>query len=60
MHEKRNHKANDVENDRSEQSAARPKLKRKQYEEEIAKLHAELVKLQVLGEADRSTGRSGL
>ena len=46
MHEKRNHKANDVENDRSEQSSARPKLKRKQYEEEIAKLHAELVKLQ--------------
>jgi len=46
MHEKRNHKANDVKNDRSEQSSARPKLKRKQYEEEIAKLHAELVKLQ--------------
>jgi len=46
MHEKRNHEANDVENDRSEQSAARPKLKRKQFEEEIAKLHAELVKLQ--------------
>jgi polyphosphate kinase len=46
MHEKRNHKANDVENDRSEQQAPRPKLKRKEYEEEIAKLHVELVKLQ--------------
>jgi hypothetical protein len=46
MHEKRNHKANEVENDRSGQSAPRPKLKRKEFEEEIAKLHAEFVKLQ--------------
>src|SRR5208337_872222 len=29
----------------AEQSAAKPRLKRKEYDEEIAKLHAELVKL---------------
>jgi polyphosphate kinase 2 len=46
MHEKRKNKAYDVQNDQCEQSAPRPKLKRKEYEEEIAKLHAELVKLQ--------------
>jgi polyphosphate kinase 2 len=44
--EKRKNKAYDVQNDQCEQSAPRPKLKRKEYEEEIAKLHAELVKLQ--------------
>src|SRR5215472_14867356 len=47
MHEKRKNRAYDVQNDRGEQSAPRPKLKRKEYEEEIAKLHAELVKLQL-------------
>jgi polyphosphate kinase 2 len=47
MHEKRKNRACDVQNDRGEQSAPRPKLKRKEYEEEIAKLHAELVKLQL-------------
>jgi polyphosphate kinase len=46
MREKRKNKVYDVEKDRSEQSAARPNLKGKEYEEEIAKLHAELVKLQ--------------
>jgi polyphosphate kinase len=33
-------------NFQAEQSAAKPKLKRKEYEEQIAKLHTELVKLQ--------------
>jgi polyphosphate kinase len=46
MHEKRKNRAYDVQNDPCEQSAPRPKLKRKEYEEKIAKLHAELVKLQ--------------
>jgi polyphosphate kinase len=46
MQEKRKDQAHDVQNDQCEQSAPRPKLKRKQYEEEIAKLHVELVKLQ--------------
>jgi polyphosphate kinase len=46
MREKRKNKAYDVQSDRSEQSAPRPKLKGKEDEEEIAKLHAELVKLQ--------------
>src|ERR1700757_356157 len=46
MPEKRKNRAYGVENDRCEQSAPRPKLKRKEYEEEIAKSHAELVKLQ--------------
>jgi polyphosphate kinase len=47
MDEKRNNKASDVQTDSAEQEAPRPKLKRKQFEEEIAKLHAELVKLQL-------------
>jgi polyphosphate kinase 2 len=46
MREKRKNKTYDVQNDQCEQSAPQPKLKRKEYEEEIAKLHAELVKLQ--------------
>jgi len=46
MPEKRKNRAHGIENDRWEQSAPRPKLKRKEYEEEIAKSHAELVKLQ--------------
>jgi hypothetical protein len=45
MYGKRNNKAYDVQTDRAEQQAPRPKLKRKEFEEEIAKLHAELVKL---------------
>ena len=35
-----------TQNFRTRQSAAKPKLKGKEYEEEIAKLHVELVKLQ--------------
>lgn len=46
MNVKQKNRAYGVQNDRCEQSAPRPKLKRKEYEEEIAKLHAELVKLQ--------------
>jgi polyphosphate kinase 2 len=46
MDEKRKNRACDVQNDLCEQSAPRPKIKRKEYEEEIAKFHAELVKLQ--------------
>ena len=47
MDEKRNNNACDVQTDSVEQQASRPKLKRKEFEEEIAKLHAELVKLQL-------------
>jgi polyphosphate kinase len=47
MEEKRNNKAHDIQTDRAEQQAPRRKLKRKEFEEEIAKLHAELVKLQL-------------
>jgi polyphosphate kinase 2 len=47
MDEKRNNNACDVQTDSVEQQAPRPKLKRKEFEEEIAKLHAELVKLQL-------------
>jgi len=47
MYEKRNNKAHDVQTDRAERQAPRPKLKRTEFEEEIAKLHAELVKLQL-------------
>src|SRR6201997_4208126 len=46
MNVKQKNRAYGVQNDRCEQSAPRPKLKRKEYEEEIAKSHAELVKLQ--------------
>ncbi|MBV8814743.1 MAG: polyphosphate kinase 2 [Verrucomicrobia bacterium] len=46
MDEKRKNKSHDVQDDQCEPSAPRPKLKRKEYEGEIAKLHAELVKLQ--------------
>src|ERR1700747_1500589 len=46
MPEKRKNRAYGVENDRCEQSARRPKLKRKEYEAQIAQFHAELVKLQ--------------
>jgi polyphosphate kinase 2 len=46
MPEKQKTKVPDVQNDQSEPSAPKPKLKRKEYEEQIAKFHAELVKLQ--------------
>ena len=46
MHQKRKTKVSNAQNDRSEQSDPRPKLKRREYEEQIAKFHAELVKLQ--------------
>ena len=46
MDQKRKTKVGDAQNDQSEQSDPKPKLKRKEYEEQIAKLHAELVRLQ--------------
>jgi polyphosphate kinase len=46
MHQKRKTKITDALNDQSERSDPKPKLKRKEYEEQIAKFHAELVKLQ--------------
>jgi polyphosphate kinase len=46
MHQKRKTKVSDAQSDRSERSDPKPKLKRKEYEEQIAKFHAELVKLQ--------------
>ena len=46
MDQKRKTKVGDAQNDQSEQSDSKPKLKRKEYDEQLAKLHAELVKLQ--------------
>jgi polyphosphate kinase len=46
MDENRKTKVSDAQNDQSEQSDPKLKLKRKEYEEQLAKLHAELVKLQ--------------
>src|ERR1700730_8334815 len=46
MHQKRKTKVSDAQNDGSEQSDPKPKLRRKEYEGQIAKFHAELVKLQ--------------
>jgi polyphosphate kinase 2 len=46
MPQKRETKVAEIQNYPSEQSAAKPKLKRKEYEEQITKFHAELVKLQ--------------
>jgi len=46
MPEKRKSKVREVPNDHSEPSAPKPRLKRKEYEEEISKFHAELVKVQ--------------
>jgi polyphosphate kinase len=46
MYQKRKTKVSEVQKDQSEQSDHYPKLKRKEYEEQIAKFHAELVKLQ--------------
>ena len=46
MQEKQKTKVSEAQNHLSEQVGAKPKLKRKEYEEQIAKFHAELVKLQ--------------
>ena len=46
MHQKRKTKVSDAQNDGSEQSDPKPKLRRKEYEGQIAKFHAELIKLQ--------------
>ena len=46
MDENRKTKVSDAQTDQSEQSDPKLKLKRKEYEEQLAKLHAELVKLQ--------------
>jgi polyphosphate kinase len=46
MAQNRKTKVSDAQNDQSKQSDPKPKLKRKEYEEQLAKLHAELVKLQ--------------
>jgi polyphosphate kinase len=46
MGQKQKTKLSGTQNYLSERPDAKPKLKRKEYEQEIAKLHAELVKLQ--------------
>jgi polyphosphate kinase 2 len=46
MDQKQKTKVGDAQNDQSEQSDSKPKLKRKEYDEQLANLHAELVKLQ--------------
>ena len=46
MSRKQKSKHQETQDPGSEQNDAKPKLKRKEYEEQIAKLHAELVKLQ--------------
>jgi len=46
MGEKQKTQPGKTQNFRARQLAAKPKLKRKEYEEEISKLHIELVKLQ--------------
>ena len=46
MDEKQKSQIREPQNYLPEQSDAKPKLKRKEYEEQIAKFHAELVKLQ--------------
>ena len=46
MAQNRKTNVGDAQNDQSERSDPKPKLKRKEYEEQLAKLHAELVKLQ--------------
>lgn len=46
MGQKQKNKLDETQDYRSEQTDAKAKLKRKEYEEQIAKLHAELVKLQ--------------
>jgi polyphosphate kinase len=47
MQEKSKTKVSGAQNNLSEQSNAKSKLKRKEYEEQIAEFHAELVKLQL-------------
>src|SRR5262249_42882285 len=46
MEERQKTKVGEAQNYLPEQPDAKPKLKRKEYEEQIAKFHAELVKLQ--------------
>jgi polyphosphate kinase len=46
MGQKQRNELDETQDYRSEQTDAKVKLKRKEYEEQIAKLHAELVKLQ--------------
>src|SRR5246127_5812313 len=46
MGQKQKSKPHEAKNDQAEQTDAKPKLKRKEYEEQIAQFHAELVKLQ--------------
>jgi polyphosphate kinase len=46
MGQKQKAKLREARNDQSEQTDAKPKLKRKEYEEQIAGFHAELVKVQ--------------
>jgi hypothetical protein len=46
MGQKQNSKLRRAQNHPREQPDAKPKLKRKEYEEQIAKFHTELVKLQ--------------
>jgi polyphosphate kinase 2 (PPK2 family) len=70
MGQKRNGKPHGVQNQR-EESDGKPKLKRKEYEEQIAWFHAELVKVQfwvkhtgariiVLFEGRDAAGKGGL
>ena len=47
MDKKRKSQPGKIQNLQAEKSTAKPKLQRKEYEEQIAKLHAELVKLQL-------------
>jgi polyphosphate kinase 2 len=46
MGQKQKSKLHEAKNDQAEQTDAKPKLKRKEYEAQIAQFHAELVKLQ--------------
>src|SRR6476619_1760007 len=46
MGQKQKTKLREAHNDQSEQTDAKPKLKRKDYEEQIAGFHAEVVKVQ--------------
>jgi ABC-type sugar transport system ATPase subunit len=49
-----------AQNDQPQQSDPKPKLKRKEYEEQIAKFHAELVKLPVSLRPGKILGVKGL
>src|SRR6516225_9477999 len=46
MGQKQRFKLHEAKSDQAERTEAKPKLKRKEYEEQIAQFHAELVKLQ--------------